>query len=169
MNKLAKIGLATLGLILLFKGAKATSAIMVANGMSIKVVPEIKVVEDGLMITSNLNISNPTDSSMILTMPFVQLLHQGNLLSKNMVSGNTVEIKPFSENNIPIKLKLNWQQITSLMKKVNIQYPSSYTDLQKTLWLYEHYAEVINALGLNIQYSTYANGFNYQAKQRLTL
>lgn len=169
MNKLAKIGLATLGLVLLFKGAKASSAIMVAQGMAIRIIPEIKVIEGGLQITANLNISNPTDSSMVLTSPFVQLLHRGNLLSKNMASGNQIEIQPFSENNIPIKLKLTWEQMNNLLDKVNIKYPASYSNLQRLTWLYDNYKEVLNALGLNIQYSTYANGFKYQDRLRLNL
>jgi len=169
MNILAKIGMITLGALALYKGIKATSAIIVANGMAINITPEIKFTGTGIKITTNIGISNPTDSSMSLTMPFVQLLHKGNLLSKNVVSGNTIEIKPFSEKNIPIDLYLTWTQITELLDTLNITFDKDFNFIEKINWFQTDYKTILNALGLDIKYSTYANGFNYTDQLRLNL
>jgi len=161
MNFFAKVGLLTIGALALYKGVKASSAIMVANGMVINIIPEIKMSSSGLIIITNLNISNPTESRMELTTPFVKLLHKSKLLSKNAVTSKTIEILPFSENNIPIKLNLSWGQITSLLSTINIEFPDGYSDFEKSMWLYDNYVKVLNALGLTVKYSTYANGFKY--------
>ena len=161
MNILAKIGLATLGALALYKGVKATSAIIVANGMAINITPEIGLTGNGIKITTNIGISNPTDSSMSLTMPFVQLLHKGNLLSKNSVSSSTIEIEPFSDKNIPIDLHLTWTQITALLDTLDITFDKNFNFIEKIAWIQNDYTEILNALDLVVKYSTYANGFNY--------
>ena len=161
MNLFAKIGLLTIGIIALYKGVKATSAIMVANGMTIRITPETTVSLKGVMITTNIGISNPTDNSMSLTMPFVQLLHKGKLLSKNIATNKVFNIAPFSENNIPIDLKLSWEQVISMLGTINIKFKGGYSNFEKSMWLYDNYTTVLNALGLVVKYSTYANGFNY--------
>jgi len=169
MNFLAKLGLFGLGAFALYKGVKATSAIMVANGMAINITPEIGVTGNGIKITTNIGISNPTDSSMSLTMPFVQLLHKSNLLSKNSVSSNTIEIKPFSDKNIPIDLYLTWTQITDLLDTLNITFPNNYNFIDKIAWIQRDYKKILNALGLVVKYSTYANGFNYSDQTTINI
>lgn len=169
MNIFAKIGFLTVGGFIAYKVANAVSAAMVANGMAINVSPETTANMQGVKIKTNIIISNPTDSSMVLTSPFVQLFHRTENLSQNQVSSKEFEISPFSTTKVPVELELSWQQIKDLLSTINISFPSSYSNLRKILWLYEHYKTIINKMKLEIKYSTYANGINFQDSQILEI
>ncbi len=169
MNTALKIGLLAAGSFLSLKIAKVVSAAMVAMGMAIKINPETKVDMQGVQLTTNIDISNPTDSSMILTSPFVQLFHKDENLVSNEVSSKQFEIKPFSQTRLPIVLKLSWSQIQGLLDSININFPTTYTNLQKAMWMYDNYKLIINKLGLNVKYSTYANGISYKDSQTIKI
>jgi len=169
VNILTKIGFIAIGGFAAYKVAKAISAAMVASGMAIKVSPETKVDMQGVKIKTNIIISNPTDSSMILTSPFVQLLHKTESLSSNEATSKEFEIRPFSTTRIPVKLELTWQQVKDLLSTVNVSFPSSYGNFDKVMWLYENYKDIINKMKLEIKYSTYANGINYEDSQILEI
>jgi len=169
VNVLTKIGFIAIGGFVAYKVAKAVSAAIVASGMAIKVSPETKVDMQGVKIKTNIIISNPTDSSMILTSPFVQLFHRTESLSQNQVSSKEFEILPFSTTELPVKLELTWQQIKDLLTTINVSFPNSYSNFGKILWLYENYKDIINKMKLEIKYSTYANGINYQDSQILEI
>ncbi len=169
MNIFTKIGFLTVSGFIAYKVAKAVSAAMVASGMAINVSPETTANMQGVKIKTNIIISNPTDSSMVLTSPFVQLFHRTENLSQNQVSSKEFEISPFSTTKVPVELELSWQQIKDLLSTINISFPSSYSNLRKILWLYEHYKTIINKMKLEIKYSTYANGINFQDSQILEI
>ena len=169
MNAITKIGFLVVGGFVVFKVAKAVSAVMVASGMAIKIIPETTTNTEGVKIKTNIVISNPTDSSMILSSPFVQLFHKTENLSQNQVSSKEFEILPFSTTKVPIELKLTWQQIKDLLSTVNVSFPSSYTNFDKIVWLYDNYKYIINKMKLEIKYSTYANGINYEDSQILEI
>ncbi len=169
MNIITKIGFFAVGGFVVFKVAKAVSAAMVASGMAIRISPETKVDTQGVKIKTNIIISNPTDSSMVLSSPFVQLFHRTESLSQNQVSSKEFEIRPFSTTKVPVNLELSWQQIKDLLSTVNVSFPSSYTNFDKVMWLYENYKDIINKMKLEIKYSTYANGINYEDSQILEI
>ncbi len=169
MNTALKIGLLVVGGFASYKITKVVSAAMVAMGMAIKVNPETKVDMQGIQLTTNIDISNSTDSSMVLTSPFVQLFHKDENLISNEVSSKEFEIKPFSKTRLPIVLKLSWQQVQSLLESVNISFPNNYTSFQKIMWMYNNYKQLINKLGLKVNYSTYANGINYKDSQTIKI
>ncbi|RLD59901.1 MAG: hypothetical protein DRJ01_10670 [Bacteroidetes bacterium] len=164
-----KFGLLAAGSFLSYKIAKVVSAAMVAAGMSIDINPQTKVDMQGVQLTTNIDITNPTDSSMELTSPFVQLFHNDENIAKNEVSKDKFEIKPFSKTRLPIVLNLSWSQIQSLLDSINISFPTTYTNLQKALWMYDNYKLIINKLGLNVKYSTYANGISYKDSQTIKI
>jgi len=164
-----KIGFLIFGGFVSYKAAKLISAAMVALGMSIEIIPETKGDMQGVQLTTNIDISNPTDSSMILTSPFVQLFHKDENLVSNDVSNKKFEIKPFTKTRLPVVLKLSWQQIQELLSTININFPSSYTNFQKIMWMYNNYKLIINKLGLVANYSTYANGVNVKGTQKIKI
>jgi len=169
LNTALKIGLAIGGVFLTYKVGKVVSAAMVAMGMAIEINPETKVDMSGVQLTTNIDISNPTDNSMILTSPFVQLFHNNVSLVNNKVSSKKFEIKPFSKTRLPIKLQLTWSQIKDLLDSIDVNFPSSYSNIQRIMWMYNNYKEVINKLGLVVKYSTYANGINYKDSQVISI
>ncbi len=169
MESIVKIGLLIVGGLVSYKITKVVSAAMVAMGMVIEVNPDTKVDMQGIQLTTNIDISNPTESSMVLTSPFVQLFHKEEKLVSNEVSSEKFEIKPFSKTRLPIVLKLSWEQIQSLLGTVNISFPNNYSNIQKVLWMIDNYKNIINKLGLKVNYSTYANGVNYKDSQTIKL
>lgn len=169
MNTALKIGLAIGGIFLTYKVGKVVSAAMVAMGMAIEINPETKVDMTGILLTTNIDISNPTDSSMLLSSPFVQLFHDKVNLANNKVSSKQFEIKPFTKTRLPIKLKLTWEQIKDLLDTIDVNFPSSYTNFQRIMWMYNNYKQVLNKLGLVVRYSTYANGINYKDEQTIKI
>ena len=169
MNPAVKIGLLVAGGFASYKIAKVVSAAMVAMGMVIDIIPETKVDMQGIRFLTNIDITNPTDSSMTFTSPFVQLLHQGIKLTNNEVSSQQFEIKPLSKTRLPINLQLSWEQIQSLLDTVNIKFPNGYSNLQQMMWMYNNYTQLINKLGLEVNYSTYANGILYKDTEKIKL
>ncbi len=169
MKTALKIGFLVITGFVSYKAAKLVSAAMVALGMSIEIIPETKVDMEGVQLTTNIDISNPTDSSMILTSPFVQLFHRDKNLVSNDVSNKKFEIKPFTKTRLPVVLKLSWQQILELLDTINIIFPSSYTNIQKVLWMYNNYKLIINKLGLVVNYSTYTGGVNYKDSKKIKI
>ncbi len=169
MNTAVKIGIIALGGFVAYKVVKVVSAAMVAMGMAIKINPETKVSMKGVQITTNIDISNPTDSSMELTSPFVQLFHSGENIVNNEVSNKKFKIEPFSKTRLPIILDLTWEQIANLLEDIQVKFPKSYNNFQKAMWMYENYKQVINKLGLVVKYSTYANGVNVNDSQKITI
>ncbi len=169
MKTALKIGFLIVGVFASYKVSKVVSATMVAMGMVIKISLETKVSMQGVQLTTNIDISNPTESSMILTSPFVQLFHKGENLVSNEVSSKKFEIKPFTKTRLPIVLNLSWQQIQGLLDSVNISFPNNYSSIQKVLWMYNNYKQIINKLGLKVNYSTYANGINHKGSQTIKI
>ena len=164
-----KLGLLVAGSFISYKIAKVVSAAMVAAGMSIDINPQTKVDMQGVQLTTNIDITNPTDSSMELTSPFVQLFHNDENIASNEVSKDKFKIKPFSKNRLPIVLNLSWGQIQDLLDSIHISFPTTYTNLQKVMWMYDNYKLIINKLGLNVKYSTYANGISYKDSQTIKI
>lgn len=169
MNIILKIGLLVAGGFASYKIAKVASATMVAMGMIIDIKPETKVDMQGIKLLTNIDITNPTDSSMTLTSPFVQLFHKGTMLAKNEVSSQQFEIKPFSKTRLPILMQLSWEQVQGLLEAVEIKIPNDYTTLQRITWMYDNYTQLINKLGLEVNYSTYANGVQYKDSQKIKI
>ena len=169
MNTALKIGLAIGGIFITYKVGKVVSAAMVAMGMAIEINPETKVDMNGVQLTTNIDISNPTDSSMILTSPFVQLFHDKVNLASNKVSSKQFEIKPFTKTRLPIKLSLTWEQISDLLETINFTFPDEYSKFRRILWMYNNYKQVLNKLGLVVKYSTYANGISYKDEQTIKI
>ena len=169
MSSIVKIGLLLAGAYASYKVTKMVSAGMVAMGMIIKITPETEVDIQGLTLITNIDISNPTDSSMILSSPLVQLFHKGENIASNEVSNKEFHIKAFSKTRLPIVLKLSWEQIKDLLISINFSFPESYSNFKKILWIYRNYAQLINKLGLVVKYSTYANGINYKDSQTIEI
>jgi len=169
LNAAIKIGILVVGGLVSYKITKVISAAMVAMGMAIEINPQTKVDMQGVQLTTNIDISNPTDSSMVLTSPFVQLLYKDETLTSNEVSSKKFEIKPFTKTRMPIVLKLSWQQVQELLDNVHINFPVNYTNVQKIMWMYNNYEQLINKLGLVVNYSTYANGINYTDLQKINI
>lgn len=176
MNIWGKIGLTALVVAGGSQLFAATRAKKVSDNLNIKLInPRIHKLDanpfgGGIEIRTEVQLQNPTNGSLKITQPYIQILSNGSVVSATAVSNKEFTIKPLSQLNIDtVSLKIDWTTILSRLAALKYGIPKELTVLQKIAWLVTNYNQIINKLNLSMKYTTYANGLFYSEIEKIKM
>lgn len=176
MNIWAKVGLTALALIGGSKLFAATRAKKVSDQLNVNLLnPRIHKVDPnpfggGIELRMEVQLQNPTNGSMEITQPYMQLISSGVVLSSTKTSSKKFRLKPMSQLTLDtISFKLSWTTIISQLTAINYNMPENQSLLQKASWIVSNHRQILNQLNLAVQYKTYANGLFYTAINKINV
>ncbi len=176
MNLLGKIGLTTLALLGGSKLFAAVKAFKVSEELNINIISprihklDINPFSGGMEIRADVELQNPTNGSMTISQPFVQLYSQKSILASSDISKKDFVLKPFSKVQLDtLKFNLDWSTIFKRLFTLNSNMPKQMSLAQKIQWILKNYKQVAGQLDLAIKYSTYANGLYYSDTQKIEI
>jgi len=137
----------------------------------IKTVKVHKVDLTGIDIWTNIQLQNPTQTEISITQPFVRLTSKNGTVASSSVSSTTFNLAPLSNTDLEtISIKIGMLQLISFLTQISFKFPTTADTIDKKItYLITEIATIVTDLALAIEYSTYANGFAYSAKQALSI
>lgn len=176
MNIWGKIGLTALILMGSSKLFAASKALEVGMNMNVNILnPRIHKIDPdpisgGIEIRLEIELQNPTTSSMNMTQPYVQLLSNDSVISSTPVSKKIFLIDTKSQIILDtISLKLKWTDIFSQLSSARNSIPNNWNFIQKMSWIGSNYKQLISQMNLAVKYSTHANGIFYSDTIKINL
>lgn len=157
-------------------GSKATKALKTQNTGDKLVIdiinPRVHKVGNPLRnemyveAATDVKLKNPSNYSLEITQPFVKILQNGKLLTSNKAENAIIKIAALSESNVnTILFKIKYTQIISMLSSIKFTYPEgTNTLLKKASHIMNNPQDILQKLGLELEYSTYANGFYHSKK-----
>lgn len=174
MNIWGKIGILTVALLGGSKLMAATRAKKVSDEMNIKLInPRIHKISTnpltgGVEIRTDVLLQNPTNTSLQLTQPYVQIISNGKVIASSAVNKKLLQLSPMSDMQLDtISITLDWNTLISKIASLNYNFPQNLNFIQKIGYLIKNYQTIISQLELAIRYTTYANGLFYSQTQKI--
>lgn len=157
-----------IGLSLVGAGIYGLTKLLGMKNISEKVVTNLvnprihKIDGTGLYFRTEIEINNPTKSSMKITKPVVYLTTKESPLTTSQSEDKTFEIKALQKTNIDtIELHLTWTQLLPFGLSIVKNFSKILSAMKNGST-----SELSTALGipLEMKYSLYANGIFYESK-----
>jgi len=175
MNIWGKIGLTAIALIggsQLFAASKAKK---VSDELNINLInPRIHKLDPnpfggGIEIRTEVQLQNPTNGSMQITQPYLQILSHDSVISSTEVSKKQFTIKPLSQIKLDtVSFKLDWTTIISRLAALDYGVPKDLSLLKKAGWIIANYKQIVSKLNLSVKYSTHANGLFFSDTKKIS-
>ncbi len=118
--------------------------------------PKIQKVDgEGITVSTELVVDNPTNRSLTLTKPVVRLSSAGQFIASSRPEGKLIQIEPLTRTSLErVEITLPWQALGNYASGLLLRIPGWIAQFQSTGGLNLQSL----AIPLEYSYSTYING-----------